>query len=73
MIGIYNSPILKWERFREHLKSRRTTATMITPVIADVERAIYAAVESGAKVNVLSELEKALEEYRGRLIRKSVD
>ena len=73
MIGIYNSPILKWERFREHLKSRRTTATMITPVIADVERAIYAAVEIGAKVNILSELEKALEDYRGRLIRKSID
>ena len=46
---------------------------MITPVIADVERAIYAAVENGAKVNLLSELEKALEEYRGRLIRKSID
>ena len=55
------------------MKSRRTTATLITPVIADVERAIYAAVESGEKVNILNELEKALEEYRGRLIRKSID
>ena len=73
MINLYNSPILKWERFREHLKSHHTTATMITPVIADVERVIYAAVESGAKVNVLSELEATLEEYGGRLIRKSVD
>jgi hypothetical protein len=73
MIGIYNSPILKWERFKAHLKRRRSTATLITAVMDNVERAIYAAVESGAKVNILSELEKALEDYRGRLIRKSVD
>ena len=73
MIGIYNSPILKWERFREHLKSRRTTATMITPVIADVERAIYAAVENSERVNILGELETALENYRNKLIRKSVE
>ena len=73
MIGIYNSPILKWERFKAHLKRRRSTATLITAVMDNVERAIYAAVEGDKKVNILDELETALEDYRNKLIRKSVE
>ena len=70
MISIYNSPILKWERFKEQINRRRA---VIKEVIDNAEKAVYNAVENGDKVNILSELEKALENYRNRLIRNSID
>ena len=70
MISIYNSPILKWERYKEQINRRKA---VIGAVIENAEKAIYNAAESGGKVNILNELEKALENYRSRLIRNSID
>ena len=67
IISIYNSPILKWERFKAQISRRKA---VIQAVIDNAENSIYTALESGEKVNILSELEKALEDYRGRIIRK---
>ena len=73
IINLYNSPILKWERFNEHLKIHSRTAKVSPPIIGNVERAIYAAAESREKVNVLGLIETELAEYKKRLIRKSVE
>ena len=70
MISIYNSPILKWERFKEQINRRRA---VIREVIENAEKAIYNAMESGDKVNILNELEKALENYRNRVVRNGID
>ena len=72
IINYYNSPILKWERFKDSV-SRRRWALEFGDVFNNAERAIYKAVESGGKVNILSELEKALASYRTRVIRKSIE
>lgn len=72
IINYYNSPLLRWERFKEFI-SHRKSALEFSHILNNAERAIYKAVESGSKVNNLSELEKALENYRSGLIRKSID
>ena len=71
MISLYNSTILKWERFTDHLKSRSTTTELLTTTIfSNVKKAIYTALENDEKVNILTEIEKAAEEYRRILIQK---
>ena len=65
MIDTYNSPILKWERFKEYLTRRPTTLGAIG---IEVENVIYTTIESGGKINILNEVEKAVEEYRLKLI-----
>lgn len=72
IINYYNSPILKWERFKDSV-SRRKWALELGDVLNNAERAIYKTVENGGKVNILSELEKALANYRTKFIRKSIE
>ena len=66
MIDTYNSPILKWERYKEFL--RRHRPSVVDLILGNVEKAIYTALENGEKANIGDELEKALEGYRRRLI-----
>ena len=68
MIDTYNSPILKWERFKEYLSRRPTTLGAIG---IEVEKRIYNILENGGgKINILNEVEKAVEEHRLKLIRR---
>ena len=69
MISVFNSTILKWERFNEHLNTHKISVN--TTVLSNAEKAIYTAVENRKKVDILIEIEKAYEEYRQGLIQKS--
>ena len=68
ILSVYNSIILQWERFNEHIKTRNISVN--TSILNSAEKAIYTAVDNGKQVSILDEIEKAFEDYRQRLIRK---
>ena len=71
-ISIYNSTILKWERFREYMSRRIISTPPTNTVMYNAEKRIYNILERGGKVDIVSVLEatikKAAEDNRKRLI-----
>ena len=73
MIAIYNSPLLKWERFKEWIGRQQTPIMLKANFLEQTEQAVYTALEKRKKIDILAEIEKVLQAHREKLIKRSAD